>query len=147
MASNTCAGGQSFGTIEIQMQSSLVLREFLRRKAHPPDSRYSVLLGRAPCEAWRPMVTPTDQARSREGRVAGIGRGPLALPLPSPPLSPRALARLVRSHAPCAHTPPSKKKEGLRSDSSGRLGPPRCGPRFFLCQGRGSFTLKDDEGR
>ena len=100
-----------------------------------------------PCEAWRPMVTPTDQARSREGRVAGIGRGPLALPLPSPPLSPRALARLVRSHAPCAHTPPSKKKEGLRSDSSGRLGPPRCGPRFFLCQGRGSFTLKDDEGR
>ena len=100
-----------------------------------------------PCEAWRSMVTPTDQARSREGRVAGIGRGPLALPLPSPPLSPRALARLVRSHAPCAHTPPSKKKEGLRSDSSGRLGPPRCGPRFFLCQGRGSFTLKDDEGR
>ena len=77
MASNTCAGGQSFGTIEIQMQSSLVLREFLRRKAHPPDSRYSVLLGRAPCEAWRPMATPTDQARSREGRVVGFGRGGL----------------------------------------------------------------------
>ena len=72
MASNTCAGGQSFGTIEIQMQSSLVLREFLRRKAHPPDSRYSVLLGRAPCEAWRPMATPTDQARSREGSRRGL---------------------------------------------------------------------------
>ena len=34
-----------------------------------------------PCEAWRPMATPTDEARSREGRVAGFGRGPLALPL------------------------------------------------------------------
>ena len=30
-----------------------------------------------PCEAWRPMATPTDQARSREGRVVGFGRGGL----------------------------------------------------------------------